>query len=87
MDPVRTCLGCRQRTDKSSLLRLVVRNGVVVADHSATFPGRGAWVHPTLDCVESSITRKAFGRAFRADSAITASRNFIAGFSKEQAER
>ncbi|MCU1558079.1 MAG: hypothetical protein JWN09_2074 [Microbacteriaceae bacterium] len=72
MESVRTCLGCRQRADRSSLLRIVVRNGEVVADHSATLPGRGAWVHPTLECIETSIKRKAFGRALRVDDALDA---------------
>jgi predicted RNA-binding protein YlxR (DUF448 family) len=65
MEPVRTCLGCRSRADKSSLLRVVAVNGVVVPDPSATLPGRGAWVHPTSGCIEKSISRKAFGRALR----------------------
>ncbi|WP_354568906.1 YlxR family protein [Glaciihabitans sp. UYNi722] len=72
MEPVRTCLGCRRRADRSSLLRVVARNGEVVADHSATLPGRGGWVHPTLECVENSIKRRAFGRALRVDGVLDA---------------
>jgi predicted RNA-binding protein YlxR (DUF448 family) len=70
MEPARTCLGCRSRADKSTLLRVVARDGVVVADPSATLQGRGAWVHPTRECVEKSITRKAFGRALRVTAAL-----------------
>lgn len=70
MVPVRTCLGCRQRVAQSSLVKVVVRDGVVVADHSATLPGRGAWVHPTIKCIETSIKRKAFGRALRFEGTI-----------------
>lgn len=44
----------------------MARNGEVVADASATLPGRGAWVHPTRECVEKASTRNAFGRALRA---------------------
>ncbi|WP_165069068.1 YlxR family protein [Marisediminicola senii] len=65
MEPVRTCLGCRQRAPKPSLLRFVVRDLDIVADPSATLPGRGAWVHPTVDCVDTALKRKAFGRALR----------------------
>jgi predicted RNA-binding protein YlxR (DUF448 family) len=54
------------------MLRVVARNGEVVADHSATLSGRGAWVHPTLKCVENSIARKAFGRALRVDGPMQA---------------
>ena len=70
MEPARTCLGCRQRTERSALLRVVARDGTVVADASATLPGRGAWVHPTLECVEHAIRRRAFGRALRVDGSI-----------------
>jgi predicted RNA-binding protein YlxR (DUF448 family) len=71
MEPVRTCLGCRTRADKSSLMRVVASNGAVTPDPSATLPGRGAWVHPTSACVEKSIARKAFGRALRASTPLT----------------
>jgi predicted RNA-binding protein YlxR (DUF448 family) len=70
MDSVRTCLGCRTRVDRSALLRVVSRDGVVIADPSATLPGRGAWVHPTVQCVEASMKRKAFGRAFRSSVTV-----------------
>jgi predicted RNA-binding protein YlxR (DUF448 family) len=70
MDSVRTCLGCRTRVDRSALLRVVSRAGVVIADPSATLPGRGAWVHPTVQCVEASMKRKAFGRAFRSSVTV-----------------
>lgn len=72
MEPVRTCLGCRKRTDRSCLLRVVARNGEVVADASASLPGRGAWVHPTHVCVESAQLRKAFSRALRVETALDA---------------
>ncbi|MGO2658837.1 YlxR family protein [Mycetocola reblochoni] len=65
MDPVRTCIGCRSRSPKSSLLRVVSRGSVVVVDDSASMDGRGAWVHPSAECVEKAITRRAFGRALR----------------------
>jgi predicted RNA-binding protein YlxR (DUF448 family) len=71
MEPVRTCLGCRERDAASSLLRVVARDGEAVADPSATLSGRGAWVHPTLHCVDTAIARKAFGRALRTEIAHT----------------
>ncbi len=49
---------------------MVVREGRVEADHSATSPGRGAWVHPSPDCLETALTRKAFGRALREPDAV-----------------
>ncbi|UDF13670.1 YlxR family protein [Antiquaquibacter oligotrophicus] len=73
MEPARTCVGCRNRDDRSALLRLVVRDGRVIPDPSASLDGRGAWVHPTLDCVEAAEKRRAWTRAFRASKALDAS--------------
>ena len=63
MEPVRTCVGCRQRAPRSSLLRVVAEGDRLVADATASLPGRGAWLHPTVDCLEKSIVRRAFRRA------------------------
>jgi len=62
---VRTCLGCRLRVDSSELLRVVARDGFTSPDPSASEHGRGAWVHPTRECVDASIKRKAWGRALK----------------------
>ena len=75
MEPVRTCLGCRQRAPRSSLLRVVARDGQVVADAAARLPGRGAWVHPQSGCIENAVKRKAFGRALRTTVTDTESLN------------
>jgi len=65
MEPVRTCLGCRQRAPRSSLVRVVARDGAVVVDARARFPGRGAWVHSTQHCVETATERRAWARALK----------------------
>ena len=65
MEPVRTCVGCRQRADKSSLMRVIARDSKLDIDRSALAGWRGAWVHPSPECVSLAITRKAFGRALK----------------------
>ncbi|WP_081416162.1 YlxR family protein [Gryllotalpicola ginsengisoli] len=65
MEPVRTCIGCRSRAPRSSLLRVVAQGSQVVVDESAALPGRGAWLHPTTQCMQKALQRKAFGRALR----------------------
>ena len=70
MITVRTCIGCRVRVDSSLLLRIVARDGEVLPDPSATLVGRGAWVHPTIECLESAAKRRAFGRALRVTEAL-----------------
>ncbi|MBW8483661.1 YlxR family protein [Actinomadura sp. PM05-2] len=62
---MRTCVGCRARTAKSDLLRLVVVGNVIVPDGRGRLPGRGAHLHPDPACLELAERRRAFPRAFR----------------------
>lgn len=72
MEPVRTCIGCRQRAPRSSLLRVVAREGKVEADALNRMSGRGAWVHSTLDCVDTATQRRAWARALRVSGPLDA---------------
>ncbi|WP_217634147.1 YlxR family protein [Raineyella antarctica] len=65
--PERTCIGCRGRSTKSGLVRLVWdRTELSVAvDPSGTAQGRGAWVHPDPHCCDLAMRRRAVGRALR----------------------
>ena len=65
MDSVRTCVGCRARAPRTTLLRVVAVDSILVPDEKASMPGRGAWVHETNACVEAAIRRRAFVRALR----------------------
>ncbi len=58
-------MGCRRREAVSDLIRLVVVQGLVVLDLNRTLPGRGAHIHPTQECVQLAVTRKALPRAFK----------------------
>ena len=68
-DPVRTCIGCRERTSTSELLRVVAGDrgaGLeVVPDPAGRAPGRGAHLHPTSSCLGLALRRRAFPRALR----------------------
>jgi predicted RNA-binding protein YlxR (DUF448 family) len=63
--PLRTCVGCRVRTVKSELLRLVVVESEIVPDLRGRLQGRGAYVHPALSCLELAERRRVFPRSFR----------------------
>ncbi|NLU69695.1 YlxR family protein [Streptomyces sp. HNM0574] len=65
VSPERTCVGCRECSDKRGLLRVVLIEGRCVPDLRGTLPGRGAYVHPTVACLEQAVRRRAFNRAFR----------------------
>ena len=65
--PVRMCVGCRGRQDKSDLLRIVARDGVGMVDARQTEPGRGVYLHPSRDCLDRAVKRRSIGRSLRAE--------------------
>ena len=68
--PERTCVGCRQRAAKTDLLRIVAIEDACVPDLRGTLPGRGAYIHPALVCLDQAVRRRAFTRALRAPGAL-----------------
>ena len=66
---MRTCVGCRKRELAVELLRVVAVDGngeqAVTVDSARKLPGRGAWLHPELACLDAAIRRRAFVRALR----------------------
>ena len=70
-------MGCRQRAAKRELLRVTAGSDAhgltaVVPDPKATAPGRGAHLHPTAECYELAVRRRAFARALRHEGALSA---------------
>ncbi|MET9608612.1 YlxR family protein [Streptomyces sp. NPDC006512] len=63
--PERTCVGCRERAAKSDLLRIVAIGDECVPDPRGTLPGRGAYLHPDVVCLDKAVRRRAFPRALR----------------------
>src|ERR1700758_2313015 len=70
--PLRSCVGCKARAAKSSMLRLVVAGDGIVPDPRARQPGRGAYLHPCLACFELAQRRRAFSRALRVQGSLNA---------------
>ncbi|MEV6668495.1 YlxR family protein [Streptomyces nigra] len=68
--PERTCVGCRERAAKTDLVRIVAIEDECVPDPRGTLPGRGAYVHPALVCLDQAVRRRAFTRALRAPGAL-----------------
>ena len=66
---IRTCVGCRERADRSVLLRVVAAevdgNWCVTPDPRHELPGRGASLHLDAGCFELAVRRRAFVRALR----------------------
>ena len=68
-EPERTCVGCRGRAPKRSLLRVARRpDGAVEVDATGKAPGRGAYVHHRAECVDAALVRGGLWRALRADA-------------------
>ena len=80
-EPSRTCVGCRGSDSWSALLRVVAAtdehpgNAPVTLrpDPRHRMPGRGAWLHPTPECFELAVRRKAFGRGLRLQAGVDVS--------------
>ncbi|HWU27849.1 MAG TPA: YlxR family protein [Microbacterium sp.] len=70
MEPVRTCVGCRGRASRTALIRVALHNDELVFDERAVLPGRGAWLHPSPECLDAALRRRAFARALRISPSI-----------------
>jgi predicted RNA-binding protein YlxR (DUF448 family) len=79
MRPVRTCVGCRQRANRTDLLRIVADSNQLEIDFLAVKPSRGAWIHANSGCIEKANERGAFARALRLRGSLT--------ITQEQAEK
>jgi predicted RNA-binding protein YlxR (DUF448 family) len=68
----RTCVGCHAATAPSELVRLVLGpDGALVADARGGALGRGAWVHPTQECVRRAVP-KGVARTLKTEIKATA---------------
>ena len=62
--PQRQCVGCRERKDKKSLLRVVKSpQGEVSLDFVGKKPGRGAYVCRDVECLKRARKSRALERA------------------------
>jgi predicted RNA-binding protein YlxR (DUF448 family) len=52
------------------LLRVVIVDGGLALDLRRSAAGRGAWIHPDLDCMSKAERRRAFARALRVDGPL-----------------
>jgi len=59
----------------------------VVVDQRLRLPGRGAWLHPTPECLDLAVRLKAFGRALRVKALLDAAAVGAYIEAREQSER
>lgn len=53
---------------------------VVQPDPTGTAPGRGAHLHPTSECYDQAVRRKAFARALRRQAGAEFSSALVADY-------
>ncbi|GEO82842.1 RNA-binding protein [Pararhodospirillum oryzae] len=64
--PTRRCILTRAVRPREVMVRFVVApDGVVIPDLDATLPGRGFWLSPGRDVVETATAKGSFARAAR----------------------
>ena len=62
--PPRQCMGCRERTAKKELIRVVRgTDGVVSLDFGGKLNGRGAYICPDPECLKKAQKAKSLERS------------------------
>ena len=64
-ESVRSCVVCRGRCEKYSLVRIVLSEGEVVWDRDQKLPGRGAYLHPREECLGKAHDASRWERGLR----------------------
>jgi predicted RNA-binding protein YlxR (DUF448 family) len=67
---MRMCVSCRVREAQEALIRVVCAQGRLMADNEQKASGRGAYVHPTAECINNALSRRMFVRALRVKSDV-----------------
>jgi len=62
-EPERTCVGCGRKAPQRELVRFAAPDGTLRLDRGRRLPGRGAYAHARLSCLERAVARRAFSRA------------------------
>ncbi len=62
--PMRMCVGCREMRPKKELLRIVrTPDGNIIVDRTGKASGRGAYICPSVACLEKAEKIRALERA------------------------
>ena len=72
-DPQRKCAVTGQIADRDEMLRFVLDPaGCVTFDMSKRLPGRGIWLIPERDVLETAIKKNAFARSAKSQAQVPA---------------
>ena len=66
--PIRTCIACRETSEKRTLVRIVrTPTGEVRLDSSGKMAGRGAYLCDRKECLTQAIKHKKLDRALKCE--------------------
>ena len=65
--PERTCVACRTRHEKNSLIRIVKSDGMICIDKRMRMDGRGAYLCRSRECVLKAKKKGSLCRALKAN--------------------
>lgn len=64
--PMRKCVGCQEMKAKKEMIRIVrTEDGEFVLDATGRKNGRGAYICPSLTCLEKAMKTKGLERSFK----------------------
>jgi predicted RNA-binding protein YlxR (DUF448 family)/ribosomal protein L7Ae-like RNA K-turn-binding protein len=88
-DPMRTCVGCRQKDDRTALLRFVVAGDPpqLVPDVPRRAGGRGVSVHPRRPCLDAAVKSGALKRGLKNDADVSVNADDLARWASGQYSR
>lgn len=67
---MRMCVACREREAQKTLIRVVSAQNQLLVDGEQKASGRGAYVHPSVECINTALKRRMFVRALRVPADI-----------------
>ena len=65
MTPVRSCVGCGERSPQVELVRMTWRDGALRRDGARRTDGRGAYLHERPACWDTFVARRGPVRSLR----------------------
>lgn len=64
--PLRKCTGCQEMKNKKELIRVVRdKDGNISIDFTGKKAGRGAYICPSIDCLNMAQKNKGLERSFK----------------------